>query len=139
MKHIQDIRHSLNIALARLNELELALAHRAPEVHEWDAKTITECVAKEFGISKEILYVRARGRPMVYARQVAMFLMSKHTSMVPREITAHFRPDMHIGTHTYAVKAVSTMMELDPIFSGKVVRAETAYLIAKNAKIANNE
>ena len=139
MKHIEDIRHALNIALARLNELELALAHRAPEVHEWDAKTITECVAKEFGISKEILYVRARGRPMVYARQVAMFLMSKHTSMVPREITAHFRPDMHIGTHTYAIKAVSTMMELDPVFSGKVVRAETQYLIAKNAKIANNE
>lgn len=131
MTHINDIRNALNAALARLHDLELLLEHRAANAYEWDANAITTACAEQWGIAKNVLYAPARGRPLVYARQAAMFLMAKHTTMQPREIASHFRPDMHIGTVAYAIKAVSSMMEMDPLFAGKVVRAETAYLIAK--------
>ena len=134
MKHIQDIRHSLKTALARLNELELSLTNKTAAAYQWDVDTIAECVAKEFGFAKEMFHARSLPRPVTYARQAAMFLMSKHIGLSATEVCTHFRHDMHISIYYAAMKSVMDKMEIDPIYSGKVVRAETAYLIQKNNK-----
>jgi chromosomal replication initiation ATPase DnaA len=137
MKQIDSIRNALNTALARLEELEQTLEHRAPALYEWDATMICTVAAAEFGVNRDALYVDSRDRAIVDSRHTAMYLMGKHLPMSIYQIAAHFRSDMHRTTVISAMSGIRDKIETSPIFSAKIVRAETAYLIAKNGR--NNE
>lgn len=131
MTHIEDIRNFLNAATVRLRELEEMLEQRSTSVHGWDANAIATACAKEWGLHQGALHSTAQDRPVVQARQAAMFLMAKHTAKARKEIGLFFRPDLNVSTVAYALRCVPSMMEDDNNFAGKIVRAETAYLIAK--------
>ena len=137
MTQIDEIRNALNIALAKLLDLELALQHRAPEVYDWECKAIVQAASRQLGVAPASLYVGSRGRPIVYARQISIYLMAKHTTMMPRQIAAHFRADMRVGNVGYAIEVVKEMMETETNFAGKVVRAEAEYLTKKNERNTN--
>lgn len=126
MTHIHDIRNALNAALEQLNELELALQHRSPLGYERDTEAIGRACARQFNIAYEKLFSSARGRSFVYARQIAMFLMSKHTTMTVAEVAGHFK--MHVGNVRYALEKVQDHLKVDNNFAGKIARAEAEYL-----------
>ena len=134
MKDIEKIRNSLTSALIRLNELELSLTKKRSEAIDWDSRTIVNAVANEFGVASELFYAKSCPLPVKYARQVAIYLISKHTGIKYSEVCAHFRKNLSGNVYYVAMKSVMDKMEIDPIYSGKVVRAETAYLIQKNNK-----
>lgn len=134
MTHIEDIRNFLNAAMARLAELEAIIEQRTNSVHGWDASVITQACADQWTLQSGTLHSPSQERPIAHARQAAMFLMAKHTPKSRREIAKFFRPDMDVSTVNYAIRNVPVLMQADANFAGKVVRAETAYIIAKQNK-----
>jgi len=137
MKQIDRIRNALNMALARLEELEQTLEHKAPALYEWDATMICTVAAQEFNVNRDALYVKTRDKAIVDARHTAIFLMKKHLAMSATQVAEHFRSDMNRSTVNSAVSSIQDRIETNPNFSAKIVRAETAYLIAKNARNTN--
>jgi chromosomal replication initiation ATPase DnaA len=137
MKQIDSIRNALNTALARLEELEQTLEHRAPALYEWDATTICSVAAEEFGVGRDSLYVKARDRAIVDARHTAIYLMKKYLGMSATQIATHFRSDMNRSTVNYAVSGIRDKIEQNLNFSAKIIRAESKYLIAKNERNTN--
>ncbi|NBW21102.1 MAG: hypothetical protein EBR82_75375, partial [Caulobacteraceae bacterium] len=71
------------------------------------------------------------------ARHTAMYLMGKHLPMSTTQIASHFRADMCRTTVISAMSGIRDKIETSPTFSAKIVRAETAYLIAKNGRNTN--
>lgn len=134
MTHIEDIKNFLNAAMARLTELEAIIEQRTNSIHGWDASVITQACADQWTLQAGSLHSPSQERPIAHARQAAMYLMAKHTPKSRREIAKFFRPDMDVSTVNYAVRNVPTLMQADTNFAGKVVRAETAYLVAKQNK-----
>ena len=82
-----------------------------------DIKDIQKMVAKQFGLSTDILSAKTRRKEVVLARQIAMYLSRKLTDESLKEIGSRFGGRDH-STVIHACKSVERMITDDPQFQG---------------------
>jgi len=133
---LDEVEFQLRLALQKLETIRKYSQCSAASVYEADAVDATEAAASEYGIRRESLYLKDRGRSYVYARQLAMWILGRHSLMTKTEIAQHFRPDMHVGTVQYAWECISDQIKTDRKFVERTERAETAFLAARKSRLA---
>lgn len=93
--------------------------HRPPD-HEY----IIEEVAKYYNLEEYQIYVKTRQRPMVTARQIAMYLIKKHTTLNDRQIGQIFNLDRTTAIHSRQV-VVPALINTDENFARDIAYLET--------------
>ena len=118
------------LALSRISNrtVDLALAQEA--LHEIidgrirktvTAEGIRELVAESFDIEQELLIGKSRKRPIVDARQVAMFFCKQLTQLSLEAIGKRFGGRDH-STVIHACRAVQARLDTDPAFKKHMVQ-----------------
>ena len=81
-------------------------------------KMVAELVANTYGISMEEITGDRRFREYSVPRQVALYLLDRHTKVSRKEMLTFFKRDRSIMPHT--IRSVSDQIEIDKTFRERI-------------------
>lgn len=90
-----------------------------------------ETVARQFGFDDDFIFANTRKREVVYARQICMTLIKKHTKLSLAEIGEKIGDKDH-ATVIHAVKTISNLIDSDKQIKSEFANIENLIMCKMN-------